>query len=285
MALVLVTANATPPPAYVENAGDIDRVTRDLDAAVDAAPSTSTTLAAGDQPGAPIALPQRLLLVGDSTAASLEPGLESEAARRNLTFFAAPVAGCGVIEGTILGDDGRPIEYTRGCDELIVERQQTWIDRARPGLVLWLSSWESADRIVDGETMKLGTESGDRLLQRLFDEAVGRLTATGARVVMLTLPPPAATERFGEPKPAELERTAMLNDVLRRYAATHARTTLLIDLAEIVCPLGPPCPAEVDGVVLRPKDGRHFDGDGSNWVASHLLDRLFEVLAGGPASP
>ena len=80
MALVLVTANATPPPAYVENAGDIDRVTRDLDAAVDAAPSTSTTLAAGDQPGVPIALPQRLLLVGDSTAASLEPGLESEAA-------------------------------------------------------------------------------------------------------------------------------------------------------------------------------------------------------------
>ena len=151
--------------------------------------------------------------------------------------------------------------------------------------MLWLSSWESADRIVDGETMKLGTESGDRLLQRLFDEAVGRLTATGARVVMLTRPPPAATERFGEPKPAEVERTAMLNDVLRRYAATHARTTLLIDLAEIVCPLGPPCPAEVDGVVLRPKDGRHFDGDGSNWVASHLLDRLFEVLAGGPASP
>ena len=80
---------------------------------------------------------------------------------------------------------------------------------------------------------------------------------------------------------AETPPSEVLGDLVRetvRLAAEFGAT-------RIVCPLGPPCPAEVDGVVLRPKDGRHFDGDGSNWVASHLLDRLFEVLAGGPASP
>jgi hypothetical protein len=143
-------------------------------------------------------------------------------------------------------------------------------------LVIWYSSWETADRLVDGEIVRFGTADGSAVLLRLIDEAVARLTSTGARMVFPTMPPPVATATFGEPTADQIDDVAQLNALLGHYARTHPEQAFVVDLADTVCPGGHPCPATVDGVALRPKDGRHYDGAGPAWVASRLLDVLLQ---------
>ena len=71
-----------------------------------------------------------------------------------------------------------------------------------------------------------------------------------------------------------MQRALHLNDLFRQYAAAHPDRVAVLDLAALVCPAGPPCPTEVEGVTLRPVDGGHFAGDGPAWVAPRVLDRL-----------
>jgi peptidoglycan/LPS O-acetylase OafA/YrhL len=271
LAVVVVTSAAVPPPTYLQHAADADRIDRQLLLASEASPAPPSTMPR--QPGL-LFTPSRVLLVGDSTAASLLPGLEPEATRRGVAFFPGPIPGCGVISGTVLADDGTPIEWAKGCADEVVQKQVDWVNRTQPDLVIWYSSWETADRLVDGQIVRFGTEAGNAVLMRLIDEAVSRLTATGARVVFPTVPPPVATPTFGEPTERQISDVAELNSLLGTYAATHANRAFVVDLAGIVCPGGHPCPSSVDGVVLRPKDGRHFHEGGPAWVASRLLDAV-----------
>jgi len=102
--------------------------------------------------------------------------------------------------------------------------------------------------------------------------------AGGARLVLLTVPPNATGPMRPTIDETATKRTLHFNGLLRQYAAAHPDRVAVLDLAAIVCPTGPPCPTEVDGVTLRPDDGGHFAGDGPAWVAPRVLDRLM-----GPA--
>ena len=294
-AIVLVTASAAPPPSYLQHAGDVDRVSGQILAASQAAPMPSATpapttattttpaTAAAAATSVPFA-PRRILLVGDSIASSLLPGIEPEAARRGVALFPGPIPGCGVLAGTVLGDEGEPIEWATRCSDKVVQKQREWVDQTRPDLVIWYSSWETADRVVDGEIVRFGTAEGNAVLLRLIDEAVARLTSTGAKVVFPTMPPPVATPEFGEPSADQIDDVAQLNALLGYYARVHPHLAFVVDLAEVVCPGGHPCPPTVDGVAVRPKDGRHYDDAGPAWVASRLLDVLLQprMLAVAP---
>jgi hypothetical protein len=70
---------------------------------------------------------------------------------------------------------------------------------------------------------------------------------------------------------------------LRQFAARYPNTAAVADLASIVCLKGS-CPAEVDGVVLRPRDGNHFEGDGPAWVAPRLYTEIMRALSAIPST-
>ena len=226
-------------------------------------------------------VPDRWLLVGDSVAASLAPAVQAEAADRGVTLTAATRPGCGVITGIPALPDGTEIAWGRKCDREAVSYLETSVRDGAPQVVLWLSTWEAADRIVDGVFYPFGTARADAMLLQRFEESRALLTSAGARLVVLTTPPSAAENELGlRDRPLE-RRTLHLNELLRELARANPASVTLVDFAELVCPSGPPCPAVVDGVTLRPRDGGHFEGEGPAWVAPRLLDLVTAALAAG----
>jgi peptidoglycan/LPS O-acetylase OafA/YrhL len=272
VAVMVATAGAVPLPAYLQGA------TRVVKAAGEStrAPAPTPTNAA---PGLPAAPPRRLLLVGDSLAVSLLPGLEQVAAPAGVELSARAVSGCGLMAGMPLDPKEQPYPWSEACDTNIPRIEAAAVRETQPDVVLWLSgAWDERDRIVGGKTIKLGSVSGDRVVSQLIDDAARRLTANGARLVIVTPAPDAPGTQLAA-DPQRNERLAKLNRVLRAYAAAHhIRVT---DLRSVVCPHTPrrkPCPQVVHGILLRP-DGYHFDSGASRFVAERLLPRVLSPVA------
>ena len=266
VAVVLATSGAAPLPPYLR--GPTNNV-------LAAASGKQTLLPPPGAARTPTpAAPRRILLMGDSVAVSLLPGLEHVATERGLQVTSGAFAGCGLVTGSPLDPKGQPYPWSDACNNALPFIEHRAIYLGRPDLVIWLSgAWDERDRIVDGRLVRLGTARGDRVVLGLIDAAVHRLTSNGARLVFVT----TAAEPRGVPDlagdPIRNRRTAHLNAVLHRYAAAHR--IQIADLGALVCPKGPPCPEVVDHLRLRP-DGYHFDDTSSKWVARHLLPGLLK---------
>ena len=199
--------------------------------------------------------------------------LAAVAAAAGVAFSATVVAGCGNAGGFPADATGVPYPFAPGLQQGIPETHDARRGPAQPDLVVWLSVWEISNRIVDGQVDRIGTVTGNQSLLAGIDASVARLTAGGARVVFLAPAPPAAES--GEPYDPEqavaLQRLAAL---LREYARQHADRVTVVEMSEISCPSGPPCPADVGGFQPRYRDGNHFEEPGATWVAQQLFPRL-----------
>lgn len=113
------------------------------------------------------------------------------------------------------------------------------------------------------------------MLHRLYGATIGRLSKKGARVLLLNV----ADVVDGQDMAADPEvnrRAALLNPIIATIGAT-APGVDSFDFASMICPTTP-CPTQVDGITLRAKDGRHFDGaDAQRWVGGRLADRIAEI--------
>jgi peptidoglycan/LPS O-acetylase OafA/YrhL len=267
-ALVLVTAAATPAP--LETGAAVQQALGNLKPGA-ASTVRATTPAPSTSPSAKLPL-QNIVWAGDSVAASLADAVTASAKARGITVTNVSVPGCGLITGLPAPDLGPPVAWAQTCSDNIPQIENR-AAAMQPQVVTWLSSWENSDRIVNGVGVKFGTPAGDDQILQLIDEAVGRLTATGARVAVITMPPPTTSSDLPSPTAADVNAVTHLDVLLRRYVQEHPATTFLVDLAGIVCPTKA-CPPTVGGVTLRPNDGRHFADAGPAWVAPHLLDAL-----------
>jgi len=222
----------------------------------------------------------RVLTVGDSTICSLYPGLEAATVAAGGRIDTAAVIGCGVASGettTTRGEQVTPNSHR--CPRLVAAARTAALARFTPDVVVWMSVWEKSDLVVDGETLVSGTPEAEEEIQRRMDAALTELTAGGARVVLLTVPAPAPNDAQGVANTSNAVDDAgyvRLDGILRRFAARHSADVTLVDLADRLCPSGPPCPAEVDGVRMRP-DGRHLTPAAAATTAHWLLP---QVVAG-----
>ncbi len=250
-----------------------------------ATPTTTTTTTTAALPPAAVVPgpPPSMLLIGDSVADSLGGAMSSEAASRGIPFVARVRPGCGLVTGVPAYATGAAIPWGPTCDGGTAQFLTDSVQLAHAQVVLWLSTWETADRIVDGRFYQFGTPAADAMLLQKFDEARATLTSGGARLVMLTIAPHAVpSETASTDNPADDATYLHLNALFRLFAAQHSDSVTVVDLASIICPTGPPCPATVNGVQLRPHDGGHFAGDGPAWVAPHLLDAVMRELNPAP---
>lgn len=226
---------------------------------------------------------RRVLIAGDSVGFSLFPALQRAGAARGVQVESAALFACPVVDGVPVDDEGKPFPTVPACPVNRPEHYRGAVARFRPDVVVWVSSWETSARIVAGRLSLFGTIDGNRDLIQRIDEAVGWLTSTGARVVFVPLAPSAQPSARGVPSPTNDARIVELANVLRAYSRQHSGATSVVDLPALICPQGPPCPAEVDGVVPRPADGIHFEGTGSAWVADRVLPLSLEP--GSPSPP
>ncbi len=241
-------------------------------------PSVSQTTPRVGAPAVPATI-GRVLLLGDSVAASLAQDLQFAAALRGVELSSATRPGCGMIRGTPALADGSEVPWGRGCSDQTLGYLDSAIRDHTPNTVLWLSTWETADRIIDGTLYKFGNRATDDALLAKLEESREHITRYGARLMLITNPPRAEHSDTYVRDPAEDAKIERLNGLFRRFAAQHPDSVSVVDLDAIVCKGGPPCPEYVDGLRLRPRDGGHFEGDGPEWVAPRLLDAVFEEAA------
>jgi peptidoglycan/LPS O-acetylase OafA/YrhL len=247
---------STPPPAAVQSLSGAPR-------------------------GATAGAPARLVVVGDSVPYTLLPGLQPIAAERGVSVDTALVAGCGVVGGVTTFANGDVPPHAPGCEKVVDDYEQTTLDRDHPDLVVWMSTWETYDRIVKGERIRFGGRAWDDMMLGEIDQAARRLTAGGAHLVITTMPPRAPNELMtASDAAAETARFVRLNELYTQYGRAHPDTVSIIDFADAVCPGGAPCPHTVDGINPRPLDGLHFTPQTAGWAAQQLLDA---VLACRPA--
>ena len=221
----------------------------------------------------------RVLLLGDSVASSLSDGLQKEAARRGIPLSSTTRPGCGMVTGIPASGDGSELPWGRGCANSTLDYLDGAVRQDQPTTVLWLSTWETLGRIIDGKLVEFGTPAFDAALLTEFEETRVHLTSGGAHVVLITNAPRAEHSDTVFNIPDETSRTEHLNQLYKTFAAQHPESVTVVDLAAIVCPSGPPCPEFVDGVRLRPRDGGHYEGDGPAWVAPRLLNAVSAAVA------
>jgi len=215
----------------------------------------------------------RVLLVGDSTACTMLPGLEAVGGPVGVQVEDGAVIGCGVVSGLVaprIVDGANVNAASRLCQKRAEAAEQRGIRSGAPNVVLWASTWERAalevGSGVDQRVLAQGSPQWSSVLLKRMEERVQQFTAKGATVVMLTQPP-----FVGEPttQDKDFER---LNTLLTDFAVRTPHVKL-IDLAAHLCPSGPPCPTAVDNVWVR-ADGAHYSSEGSLWVARWLMPQL-----------
>ena len=274
LVLVLGTSGGTPPPDYLVATPDRVKVTT--------APIVTTTTVVNAPPPVTPPTPDPMVLIGDSVAATLAPALAAEAGAQGIRLTGAVRPGCGVLTGYPVALDGVRIPWGPGCSNDSPRYQDEVIRERAPQIVVMLSSWETADREVDGSLVRLDTDEGEAVWRRLLDETRARLTARGARLVLTLLPQPAEFSDAGPANTDIVRRVALLNEIYRRFARDNPGSVETVDLARIVCPGGWPCPELVAGIRLRPRDGGHFAPDGAAWVAPRFYAAIVDAVTDTP---
>ena len=228
----------------------------------------------------------RVLLVGDSIACSLWPGLKVVGTAAGLKTDQAAVIACGITGVELVNSDIIVPPNADECRDLIDRTLNDGLKRSRPDVVLWLSTWERADFTDGDRTFEAGTKAWERATARNMERVLRRLRRTGAHVVAATMAPVAPSKFHScgrarkRPRSRRFDR---LNLKLLELAGKHPEDVTIVDLAGKVCPEGPPCPAKVDGFTPRGFDGAHFSPRGAVWASEWLLPTL-EAATKKPAS-
>jgi peptidoglycan/LPS O-acetylase OafA/YrhL len=233
----------------------------------------------GTGPGARHEIVARVLVVGDSTACTMLPGLEAVAAPAGVQIENAAVIGCGVVSGEIAPQVTNGVNANAAstrCNGQASTEETRALRSGRPNVVLWSSSWERSGLVVghgtDQKVLTPGSREWYSVLTKRISQRLKEFTDTGATVIMLTQAPFVPIGAHPAISTASDEDFARLN-ALMTSIASHTPHVKVTALANRICPSGPPCPLIVDSVWVR-GDGAHYTDEGSLWVARWITPQL-----------
>jgi peptidoglycan/LPS O-acetylase OafA/YrhL len=220
----------------------------------------------------------RLLVVGDSTACTMLPGLEAEGDLAGFMVENAAVIGCGEVSGTIAPNfvNGENINSaSRFCQSRANAAVNSALKLGSPNVVVWSSSWERDALLVGSgshqKVLRPGSSQWDHVLMQRLTKRVRLFTDTGATVFLLTQAAFVEPGKPTHPTPAD-EAFLRLNSLLAKFARNRPHVHVL-NLAALECPGGPPCQIIVNHLDLR-GDGAHYTLEGSIYVARWLIPQL-----------
>ena len=136
----------------------------------------------------------------------------------------------------------------------------------------------SGSRVLD-----VGTSAWNSVMLQRMNDRVVEFLATGAKVILLSEPPPLHSGTSVDAIDVDYEH---MNALLKEVAARHPHQVAVVNLAARVCPPGPPCPLVVAGPHPKPTsvgqaiaqgirpDLIHYSTTSSLWVARWLVPRI-----------
>jgi Predicted acyltransferases len=209
---------------------------------------------------------QRVMIVGDSTAADLGPSFSSMHTDPPLAVFDNGQPGCSFPSGINfvvydLADGAKDARVSGTCTP---SWEAAALKRFRPQVVFWIVSSPPNRMLYHGQWMQACSDPYDALVRRGLRREIARLGAGGARVVI-------TTSAYSRGHFVGTDPAADCSNALRRKVATE-RGALLVDLFRYICPHRQ-CRVEQNGATLRP-DGYHYEGPGGVIVAKWLIDQV-----------
>ena len=220
--------------------------------------------------------PVKALVVGDSTALTLDIGLNEHARDYGVVPFNGGILGCGVTSGAEYQEKGVDAPMAVQC--LGSPPQQQWPDLWRaeiakdsPNVVMILAGrWEVSNRTYDGRWTNIEDPAFAAYVQRELREAVRVAGSGGAAVVLMTAPCYDTGEQpNGQPWPEDsTARLDIYNSIVREVAASMPDTSLL-DFNAMACP-GGQYEEYMNGQQVRLADGIHFTFTGGDVFASRM---------------
>jgi len=232
----------------------------------------------------------RVMVLGDSVALSLEPGLTDVGRDRGLLVWNRSRFYCGFLPADVMVDfNGIPSE---GMERVCKDWRQTWkadVDAYRPDVVVMLfGGWDYPDHVVNGVKLETGTPAWNDYVLNELQTQLDSLTSDGGKLALVTWPYPGSKlwKRAGQ-KGAEAEEDARwrlddLNAVYRQFAERHPDKVIFVDLNEFASPEGKFTDLHMDGVKMR-EDGVHFTSESSYIVGEWLLKEIVEATGGDVA--
>lgn len=281
----LVTAGALVaalPDAVPEWARESETVTAQPARVVQ---SPSTTVAVAGPPAAGV---EALAIVGDSFMVSAYPGFRSAVAERGLTLTEAAFAACPIGEEPLASLDGAPHYKADTCLELVSVAYETIADEP-PDVILWHDLQSVLPRFGDdGSVLVPGTAEWQQDLLVEWRRVLEAFLDNGSEVVIIEPPYRSqAAECSGLPNEARCLDIVAQDEIIR--AATGAFRDQLggqsgvhfLDVNDLLCPQGIPCPATINGLVVREggNDQTHFTEEGAVWFAREVVDRMTELVS------
>jgi peptidoglycan/LPS O-acetylase OafA/YrhL len=233
----------------------------------------ATTPQPASRPSKPV-----VVVFGDSVPELLKPPLEAAADRAGVRLIDAAVPGCGVAPVTETDVSGNVVAWQSECDSIAYPDERLVVARYKPDVVIWFSGRENNPLLLDGVSYPPGTPEHRRALRRAMVVAHRDLTADGAHLYLVKVPPHAdppggcASPEVNQECAANAAfnpTVPYVNAQLRWLAGRYLDTTL-ISLDPLICPGGSPCPDTIDGVPVRP-DSTHFSDAFAPRVARALL--------------
>jgi peptidoglycan/LPS O-acetylase OafA/YrhL len=228
-----------------------------------------------------------VLVVGDSTARALVPGLVEQARLNDFTVVQAAWQRC-TPTGLLVVPNGMnaPDAPGRACADQARTSIRRALERYRPGMVLISDFWSHRQSVVsDGELVRAGTAEHARVLERAYASLVSDVEQAGGKTVLIELPPPGFSVgpyvAPGRPaglatRPNDGRLLDGFNEVLRQVASRSEGTAATVSVTDLLCP-GGRCDAVQNGRLVR-IDGVHVTATFSRELAPALLSRADGAL-------
>ncbi len=246
------------------------------------ATSSSAPSAPSGPTPSPSATPLKVLVVGDSQAATLAQGLDADpgqtglSAQPGLVVWNRAILGCSIITVDTFVIDGNRAQNKCGGAGAWQEQWSSDVSAFTPdAVVVQAGAWDLFDVAGPGDTVirpgdSNWTEPYTRDVELLFDT----VAAKGAAIVAIRPPCFGANEVVGGGgTPAtrlDRGRIAAVAAVWER--AARARNISLLDLDSTLCPGG------ASDASIRP-DGAHYSNDGANRTAAIVAKAVRAAVA------
>ncbi len=293
----------TAPVAVIATAGALIAATSLPAAAMKMPPPYGPTMVVATRPTA------KVLLVGDSMAASLGNGINGEVegfSGLRLTqgsgitgavgrYFGLDVlndatSNCALVPGTYRLQNNGPTGSASPCEPGSGDRgwSADWsrtIAREDPQVSVFLARLDIVDRLFQGRWTHIGHPVFDRYLLNQIRLAVKVLSSRGGKVVLLSTPYYSTGEQpdglvWPEDDPARVNE---YNAMLREVASENPTKVFFLNFNAIADPHGH-YQQTVDDVPLRFTDGVHLTAEGDCWLAPRILPLIRRIaVAGEPA--